>query len=315
MRTAVMTDTNSGISVTEGKALGIFVLPMPVIVDGEDHLENVDISSEELYQAILSGKDVHTSQPSPDSLMEMWQSILDMGYDSIIHIPMSSGLSSSCEMAQSFARDFDGKVQVADNHRIAVTLRDSVMDAKMMADQGKSAEEIKDYLEETGSRSRIFIAVKTLELLKKSGRVTPAAAAVASVFHIMPILSIKEGKLDAFAKARGMLACEKKICDSVEKEISEKFRGIDPSRITIGAAGTFADPADAERWLKIVQNRFPLCNTYYNPLSCSIACHVSVDAIGVGISCMPEPKQASAPLPVSVRKKRPVRRTGAVSFG
>lgn len=287
MRTAVMTDTNSGITVEEGKKYGIFVLPMPVIVDGKDHLENVDISSEELYRAILEGKDVCTSQPSPGALLKMWHTILNMGYDSIIHIPMSSGLSGSCEMAQCFAREFDGKVQVADNHRIAVTLRDSVFDAKMMADQGKSAEEIREYLDESGSRSRIFIAVKTLDLLKKSGRVTPAAAAVASVFHIMPILSIREGKLDAFAKARGTAACEKKICDAVEKEIMERFRGVDYTRITIGAAGTFADPADAGRWLEIVRRRFPVCSTYYNALSCSIACHVGVDAIGIGVSCMP----------------------------
>ena len=294
MKTAVMTDTNSGISVSEGKELGIFVLPMPVIVDGVDHLEDVDITSAELYQAILAGKDVCTSQPSPDSLISMWKSILDMGYESIVHIPMSSGLSGSCEMAQGFAREFGGKVEVADNHRISVTLRDSVIDAKMMADQGRSAREIKEYLDETGSKSRIFIAVKTLDLLKKSGRVTPAAAAVASVLHIMPILSIKEGKLDAFAKARGTAACEKKICDSVEKEIMEKFHGTDYRRINIGAAGTFADPADAQRWLDVVRSRFPICKTYYNPLSCSIACHVGVDSIGIGVSCLPPDEFLSA---------------------
>ena len=283
MKTAVMTDTNSGITIEEGRRLGIFVLPMPVIVDGRDYLENVDITREELYTAILEGRDVCTSQPSPDALISMWKEIIKQGYDSIIHIPMSSGLSGSCQMAACFAQEFDGKVQVADNHRIAVTLRDSVMDAKMMADQGKSAEEIKEYLE--NSDSRIFIAVKTLDLLKKSGRVTPAAAAVANIFHIMPILSIKEGKLDAYAKARGVKACEKRICDAVEQEIEERFPGVDLSLITIGAAGTFADPAEAERWLNTVRARFPQCRTYYNALSCSIACHVSVDAIGIGVSC------------------------------
>lgn len=283
MRTAVMTDTNSGISIEEGKRLGIFVLPMPVIVNNKDYLEHVNITGEELYRAILSGADVRTSQPSPDSLIGMWKDILSRGYDEIIHIPMSSGLSGSCEMAKCFAREFDGKIQVADNHRIAVTLRDSVMDAKYLADQGKSAEEIREYLE--SSDSRIFIAVKTLDLLKKSGRVTPAAAAIASVFHIMPILSIKEGKLDAYAKARGVRSCEKRICDAVEQEIEERFAGTDLSCITIGAAGTFADPAEADRWYQTVRSRFPQCHTYYNDLSCSIACHVSVDAIGIGVSC------------------------------
>lgn len=294
MKTAVMTDTNSGISIEEGRKLGIFVLPMPVIVDGRDYLEHISITSEELYQAIQDGKDVHTSQPSPDSLLQMWSDILAMGYESIIHIPMSSGLSGSCEMAKSFAMEFDGKVQVADNHRIAVTLRDSVMDAKLLADQGKSAEEIREYLE--ASDSRIFIAVKTLDLLKKSGRVTPAAAALAAVFHIMPVLSIKEGRLDAFAKARGVRACEKMICDAVEKEIKERFPLVDPSLITIGAAGTFVDPAEAERWFQTVKTRFPRCRTYYNTLSCSIACHVSTDAIGIGVSCALDENAAASPV-------------------
>ena len=285
MKTAVMTDTNSGITVEEGKALGVFVLPMPVIVDGKNYLENVDISSQELYRAILSGSDVMTSQPSPDSLMQMWDELLHSGYDSVVHIPMSSGLSGSCETSKLFAAEYGGKVEVADNHRIAVTLRDSVMDAKEMADAGKCAAEIREYLEATGSDSRIFIAVRTLDLLKKSGRVTPAAAAAASILHIMPILSIREGKLDAFAKVRGIPACEKRICDAVEAEIREHFVGIDPSRIRIGAAGTFVNPTDAERWLNTVRSRFPDYHTYYNPLSCSIACHVSTDAIGIGVSC------------------------------
>ena len=124
MKTAVMTDTNSGITVEEGKALGVFVLPMPVIVDGKNYLENVDISSQELYRAILSGSDVMTSQPSPDSLMQMWDELLHSGYDSVVHIPMSSGLSGSCETSKLFAAEYGGKVEVADNHRIAVTLRD-----------------------------------------------------------------------------------------------------------------------------------------------------------------------------------------------
>ena len=284
MKTAVMTDTNSGISLEEGEKLGIFVLPMPVIVDGNCYLEHKNITNRDLYQAILDKKDVNTSQPSPGCLMEVWDDILAKGYDSIVHIPMSSGLSSSCEMAKGFAKEYDGKVQVADNHRIAVTLRDSVLEAKELADKGWDAKQIKEHLNKTGSESRIFIAVNTLDLLKKSGRVTPAAAAIASVFHIMPILSIKEGKLDAFAKARGVLACEKKICEAVESEIRERFADIDPSRIYVGAAGTFADQADADRWFETVREHFPQYNTYYNDLSCSIACHVSVNAIGVGVS-------------------------------
>ncbi len=283
MKTAVMTDTNSGITVEEGKELGIFVLPMPVIVEGRDYLEGVNITAKELYRAIREGKNVCTSQPSPDDLLQMWQSILDQGYDEIVHVPMSSGLSSSCEMAQSFARDFEGRVFVADNHRIAVTLRDSVIEAKAMADQGCTAEEIRDHLDKTGSDSRIFIAVHTLDLLKKSGRITPAAAAIASVFHIIPILSIKEGKLDAFAKARGVNRCEKMICEAVQKEIDAHFAQDDPSHVWIGVAGTFEEQEDADRWFDTVKKHFPGYNIYYNSLSCSIACHVSINSIGIGI--------------------------------
>lgn len=282
-KTAIMTDTNSGISPREGKSLGIQVIPMPVIINEDSYLEHIDITHEALYQAILDGQDVHTSQPAPDVLIRAWQALLDEGYDEIVHIPMSSGLSASCETAQAFARDFDGKVLVADSHRISVTLRDSVIEAKQMADEGKSAREICDHLEKTGPESSIYIAVNTLDLLKKSGRVTPAAAAIASVFHIKPILTIQGGKLDAFAKVRGIHQCQARICEAVRNDIETRFPNIDPSRIYIGAAGTFARQDDADHWLNAVKSAFPAYNTYYNALSCSIACHVGVDSIGIGV--------------------------------
>ena len=284
MKTAVMTDTNSGISIEEGKELGVFVLPMPVIVDGKDYLEHISITHEELYKAIIDKKDVCTSQPSPDDLISMWKKILAEGYDDIVHIPMSSGLSSSCEMAKSFAREFDGRVQVADSHRISVTLRDSVMEAKKLADEGMNAEQIREHLDKTGYESSIYIAVNTLDLLKKSGRVTAAAAAIASVFHIKPILTIQGGKLDAFTKARGIRQCESKILDAITEDIKNRFSDVDPQRIWVGAAGTFAKKEDADNWLAVTRERFPQYNTYYNDLSCSIACHVSVDAIGMGVT-------------------------------
>ena len=283
MRTAIMTDTNSGISPEEGRTLGIHVIPMPVIIDDKDYLEHIDITHEDLYRAILDGRDVRTSQPAPDTLINAWKALLADGYDAVVHIPMSSGLSNSCETAQAFAQSFDGKVLVADSHRISVTLRDSVLEAKALADEGQTAEEICDHLNRTGLDSSIYIAVNTLDLLKKSGRVTPAAAAVASVFHIKPILTIQGGKLDAFAKVRGIHQCQTRICDAVRSDIENRFSDVDPSRLWIGAAGTFRDPADADARLSVVRTAFPDANTYYNPLSCSIACHVSVDAIGIGI--------------------------------
>ena len=281
---AIVTDTNSGISPEEGKSLGIYVIPMPVIIDDTDYLEHVNITHTELYQAILDGRDVSTSQPSPESLITMWTDLLADGYDAIVHIPMSSGLSNSCETAQAFAQEFHGNVQVADSHRISVTLRDSVIEAKSLADAGKSAEEIREHLEKTGPESSIYIAVNTLDLLKKSGRITPAAAKIASVFHIKPILTIQGGKLDAFAKVRGAHQCQSRICEAVKNDINTRFADVDPARIRIGAAGTFTKREDADQWLETLRTHFPECNTYYNDLSCSIACHVSVDAMGVGIS-------------------------------
>ncbi len=282
-RTAIVTDTNSGISPAQGEELGVFVIPMPVIVDGQDFLEHVSITQEMLYQAILEGKDVCTSQPSPENLTGCWKKVLESGYDSLVYIPMSSGLSNSCATAQAFAAEFDGRVQVADSHRIAVTLRDSVLEAKSLADSGMGAEDIRVHLEKTGWESSIYIAVKTLDLLKKSGRVTPAAAAVATMLHIMPILTIQGEKLDAFAKARGSRNCEKRIIEAVRKDIETRFGDREPATIHIGAAGTFAKKEDADEWLNAVRTAFPENDCYYNQLSCSIACHVSVDAIGIGI--------------------------------
>ena len=286
MRTAIMTDTNSGITASEGRDLGVFVLPMPVIVDGQDFLEGVSITHSALYEAILSGKEVSSSQPSPASIMDMWNSILAQGYDEIVYLPMSSGLSSSCSSAIAMSEDFDGKVQVADNHRISVTLHDAVLDAKGMADDGLSAKEIKEYLNHHAYDSSIYISVNSLDLLKKSGRVTPAAAAIATVMHLKPVLTIQGGKLDTFSKARGMKHCENKMLEAIQDDIATRFSHIPANRLRIGAAGTFSKPEDADDWLASVQEAFPGHPTYYSALSCSIACHVSVDAIGIGVSVL-----------------------------
>ena len=284
MRTAIMTDTNSGISKEQGDALGIYVLPMPVIVDGRDYLEGISITHSDLYEAILAGKDVSSSQPSPGSLTDMWDEILKEGYDEIVYIPMSSGLSSSCATAKSLAAEYDGKVQVADNHRISVTLHDSVLDAIALAEQGHTAGEIREYLEKHAYDSSIYITVNSLDLLRKSGRVTAAAAAIATVMHLKPVLTIQGGKLDTFSKARGIRHSENTMLKAVAEDIRTRFSNVPAERISIGAAGTFRSPADEEDWLKAVQDAFPGHPTFYGRLACSIACHVSVDAIGIGVS-------------------------------
>ena len=288
MRTAIMTDTNSGISVEEGRQKGIFVLPMPVIIDGQDYLEGVNITHSDLYRAILEGKEVSSSQPSPGSLSDMWDDILSQGYDEIIYIPMSSGLSSSCSSAIAMAADYQDRVQVADNHRISVTLHDSVMDAIKLAGEGLSAREIRRYLEDHAYDSSIYITVNSLDLLKKSGRVTPAAAAIATIMHLKPVLTIQGGKLDTFSKARGIKASEKKMLEAIADDIRTRFPDVPASRLSIGAAGTFSHPEDEEAWLAAVREAFPGHPTFYGGLSCSIACHVSVDSIGIGLSVIKE---------------------------
>ena len=284
MHTAIMTDTNSGFTLEEGRKLGIYVLPMPVIVDGQDFLENVSITHAQLYRSILHGSDVSSSQPSPGNLTDMWDQILDEGFDELVYIPMSSALSSSCSSAQALAADYDGRVEVADNHRISVTLHDSVLDARQMAQEGFSAREIREYLEETAGRSSIYITVNTLDLLKKSGRVTAAAAAIATVMHLKPVLTIQGGKLDTFSKARGIRHSENKMLEAVAEDIRTRFSDVPPEKVSVGAAGTFQAQADIDHWLEAVQKAFPSHPTYYSQLACSIACHVSVDAIGIGVS-------------------------------
>jgi len=278
MKTAIMTDTNSGIPANND--LGCFVLPMPVSVDGRTYTEGVDITHAQLYAAMRHGLDIHSSQPSPGDFIAMWDNILKV-YDQVVYIPMSSGLSGSCKTAQSFAEGYDERVLVVDNHRISVTLYESVLEAMNLVGQGKSGTEIKKHLEDTASQSSIYITVSSLEYLKRSGRVTAAGAAIAGVLNLKPVLTIQGGKLDAFAKIRGMKASQKRMVEAVRQDIETRFAG---RRVRIGAAGTFEDPEDAKAWRRRLAEAFPETEVYYQSLSCSIACHVGIDAAGVGVS-------------------------------
>lgn len=223
MKTAILTDTNSGITVEAGRKSGIFVLPMPVIIEGKSYLEGVDITNRQLYDAMLADKEICSSQPSPGDVMEMWDSILEDDYDEIVYIPMSSGLSGSCHNAMSLSLEYDSKVHVVDNHRISVTLMESVFDAKALADQGLSGTEIKRSLEENAYQASIYITVDSLKYLKKSGRITASAAAIANIFNIRPVLTIQGEKLDLFAKVRGKKQSEKKMIDALRSDIQTRF--------------------------------------------------------------------------------------------
>lgn len=277
-KTAIVTDTNSGLTAQQAEEEGIYLVPMPVIIDGDTYFEDVSISQEEFFTRLCRGADVSTSQPAPGDLLELWDHLLE-SYKDIIYLPMSSGLSGSCESARILASEFGGKVYVADNHRISVTLRQSVLEAKYMAEQGTNAGEIVRYLETDGPESSIYIAVNTLELLKKSGRVTAAGAAIGTVLNIKPVLQIQGGKLDAFKKVRGMKAAMRAMIEGVEQDQKTRFSG---QRLTIRAAYS-GDAEQGELWRAELQKAFPEFRIEKDPLPLSIACHTGEGALGVGI--------------------------------
>ncbi|MCI9023598.1 MAG: DegV family protein [Dorea sp.] len=284
MKTAVMTDSNSGITQSEARELGIFSLPMPVIIDGETCYEGIDLTQEMFYASLTGGKEVTTSQPSPGEVIGMWDKILKEGYDEIVHIPMSSGLSNSYESAAGLAADYNGRIQVADNHRISVTLRESVLEAKKLADRGLSAGEIKEELERRAYESSIYITVDTLEFLKKGGRITPTAAALGAVLNIKPVLTIQGERLDAFAKVRGMKKGKHKMLEAVRHDLDTRFQDTEMSRIVIGAAGSGLDENEEREWTDMLKEAFPEATVYYNPLSFSIGSHTGPGALGTAIS-------------------------------
>ncbi len=289
MRTAVMTDTNSGVQIKEAEDNNIFLLPMPVIMDDQVFFEGKDIDKNQFYGYLESGKSVTTSMPSPGDVLDMWDEILDSGYDELVYIPMSSGLSNSCAAANQFADEYDGKVQVVDNHRISVTMYRSIFDAKKMADAGCSAKEIKEKLEAEAYNSSIYIAVDTLEYLKRGGRVTAAGAEIGAVLNIKAVLTIQGEKLDAFAKVRGMKKAQAKMLDAIEEDLNTRFKDVPKEKLCIDVDTTFLNEEDDEEWEKMVQERFPDVTHHVNrALSFSIGCHVGPDAVGIGISIVAE---------------------------
>ena len=281
MKTAIMTDTNSGINKKEADELGIFLLPMPVIVKDKTYLEGIDISLGEMYEMMEDGIETSTSQPSPGSLMEMWDDILEE-YDEVVHIPMTSGLSGSCENARGLARGYKGRVIVVDNHRISVPQRESVLEAKKMADMGKNGQEIAEYLEESGKDSSIYITVSDLKYLQRSGRLGSTSAFLGSLLSIKPILTIQGEKIDAFAKCRGIKLCERKMIEALENDINVRFKDVPKENIQVVVAGTLKEQDEIDEWTKTVQEAFPYSKVYYNALPCSILSHAGPGCKGLG---------------------------------
>lgn len=285
MKTAIMTDTNSGITKDAAEKLGIYVIHMPVIIDGTTFYENDTITEEEFFCALSGDRHISTSQPSPGDVMDLWDQILNEGYDELVYIPMSSGLSNSCAAATGYAQDYDGKVQVIDNHRISVTMYESVLHAREMSLNGASAKEIKTALEADAYNSSIYITVNTLEYLKKGGRITPAAALIGTMLSIKPVLTIQGEKLDSYAKARGsMKKAEEKMILAIQSDLKKRFAHQDMTKLHIGAAGAGLTDAQQEEWLSLLRSKFPEADVFYSPLSASISVHTGPGAVGIGIS-------------------------------
>ena len=282
-KVAIATDTNSGMTQEQANEQGVYLLPMPVIVDDRMYLEGTDITSAQLYQAMRLHQDISSSQPSPGQLLEFWEGIFQDGYDEIVYIPMSSGLSNSCHNAIQFSLEYEGRVQVVDNHRISVTQETSAQSARKLAQQGMSAREIKDFLEQRAYDASIYITVDSMEYLKKGGRITPAAAAFAAVLNLKPVLTIQGDKLDVHAKARGMNQAETKMIEAVRQDRLTRFGDVPDSSLRVETAGTFESEAQSERWRLLVQAEFPTIPVSYVQLPCSIACHVGINAAGTGI--------------------------------
>lgn len=284
MKVAVVTDCNSTFTQKTAKEYGIHCIDMPVIIDGEDFIQDVNLTTEMFFDALAAGKDVSTSQPSPGNIMELWDSLLENGYDQIIYIPMSSGLSEGCNTAKMLAEDYDGKVEVADNHRISGTQTQAVLDAMEMSRAGYDALYIKNRLEETAYDQSIYIAVDTLEYLKKGGRVTAAGAALGTALGIKPVLTIQGGKLDAFAKVRGMKKCESKLIEAMKNDLSTRFKEYAPNELMLFTAGTLQSEEEWTRWRDEIRKEFPLFEVEYFPLSLSIGAHIGPGSIAVGVS-------------------------------
>lgn len=282
---AIMTDSNCGIMPEEGRKLGIHVIPMPVIIDGHTYFEGVDITAEDFYKKQAAGAEITTSQPSPGDVTAMWDRLLK-DYDQVIFIPMSSGLSNTCQTAVMLSDDdaYRGKVYVVDNHRISVPQLQSVYDAGALAEEGKTAAEIKEILEKEALDASIYIAVDTLEYLKKGGRITPAAAAVGTVLRLKPVLTIQGGKLDSHAKTRGMKSAFRIMLQAVKDDISSRFSHLkEQGVLKVGIANTPMDEGSLAAFRAEMQKNFPDMELVYSPLTMSIGTHIGTGGLGIGI--------------------------------
>lgn len=280
MKVAIVTDSNSGITQKQGENLGIYVIPMPFMINGGTFYEDINLTQDDFYKKLGEGGDISTSQPAPGDILDLWNKLLK-DYDQVVHIPMSSGLSSSCQTALMLAEDFNGKVFVVNNQRISVTQRQSVLEAVKLAESGKTAANIKERLEETKMESTIYITLDTLEYLKKGGRITPAAALLGTFLRIKPVLTIQGEKLDAFAKARTMKQAKSMMIKAARKDMEERFDDPDAMNTSIAVVHSNHEAA-ALAFQEKIKESFPKTGEIYvDHLSLSVACHIGPGALAI----------------------------------
>ncbi len=275
---AIITDSNAGITQEEAAQLGIFVVPMPFTIDNIDYYEGINLTQEEFYEKLEEDVEIMTSQPSPDSVMNIWDKALET-HDEIVYIPMSSGLSGSCQTAYMLSMDYDEKVFVVDNQRISVTLRQSILDAISLANSGKSGSEIKEILENDKFNSSIYIMLDTLKYLKKGGRITPAAAALGELLKLKPVLQIQGEKLDAFAKARTSSQGKAIMISAIKDDAVNRFKGLNPDNVTICVA--YSNGTEYLSFLEELKEEFPDFNIEATPLSLSVSCHIGPGSLAI----------------------------------
>jgi len=279
-KTAVVTDSNAGFIPEEAGRKQIFMLPMPFMIDGKDYLENVDLTSEAFYRMMRENKSISTSQPAPGDVLLLWNIVLEQ-YEELVYIPMSSGLSASCQSAYMLSKEYGGRVQVVDNRRISVTQKSAVYDALALAEKGKSASEIKDILEADGDNSSIYIMLDTLYYLKKGGRITPAAAAIGTVLRLKPVLQIQGALLDAFAKARTVNQAKTTMIGAIKNDMENRFGGADPGNCSLYIAHTDNEEM-AMQFKAEVEEAFPGFQVEaVDPLSLVVSCHIGPGSLAL----------------------------------
>ena len=279
---AIVTDSNSGITQSEAAEWGITVLPMPFYINEQLYLEGITLDQEQFYEMLKNDYNISTSQPSPADVMETWEKLLKE-HDQVVHIPMSSGLSNSCQTAFVLAREFNDRVQVVDNQRISVTQRQAVLDAIELKNAGRDALQIKEVLEAEKGESSVYITLETLKYLRKGGRITPAAATLGTVLNIKPVLQIQGDKLDAFSKARGKKQAKRVMLKAMDDDLAGRFKEYKEKGLMCLEAAYTGNEEEALEWKKELEEHFGM-EVFMSPLSLSVACHIGHGALAVAVS-------------------------------